>query len=56
MGLLGAYFGAGFAALYYAWFFNLHPLTWLGFGETESRLVTLAGWFILVLETAGIVG
>lgn len=56
MGLLGAYFGAGFAALYYAWFFNLHPLTWLGFGETESRLVTLAGWLILVLETAGIVG
>ena len=53
---LGAGFGAGFASLYYAWFFNLHPLTWLGFGQIESRLLTVAGWLLLVAETAVVVG
>ena len=53
---LGCWLGAGFGALYYLWFFDLHPLSWLGFGEVESRLVTLAGWLLLTLETAGVVG
>jgi apolipoprotein N-acyltransferase len=48
--------GAAFGGLYYLWFFDLHPLAWLGFGEWESRLITLAGWLLLVLETALVTG
>jgi apolipoprotein N-acyltransferase len=48
--------GAAFAGLYYLWFFDLHPLAWLGFGEVESRLITLAGWLLLVMETAIVTG
>jgi len=48
--------GALFAGLYYLWFFDLHPLAWLGFGELESRLITLAGWLLLMAETALIFG
>ncbi len=53
---LGCCMGAGFGGLYYLWFFDLHPLSWLGFGNIESRLVTLAGWLLLTLETAVVVG
>jgi apolipoprotein N-acyltransferase len=52
----GLTLGAGFAGLYYLWFFDLHPLAWLGFGTIESRLITLAGWLLLVMETALITG
>jgi apolipoprotein N-acyltransferase len=52
----GLCLGTGFAGLYYLWFFDLHPLTWLGFAELPSRLVTLAGWLLLCLETGLITG
>lgn len=52
----GLSLGAAFAGLYYLWFFDLHPLAWLGFGEVESRLVTLAGWLLLIGETALVTG
>jgi apolipoprotein N-acyltransferase len=44
--------GAAFGAMYYLWFFDLHPLAWLGFGDVASRLITLGGWLLLVMETA----
>lgn len=43
-------FGFAFQGLYCLWFFDLHPLTWLGFDEMGSRLVTLAGWLIIAVE------
>ena len=52
----GAILGACFGGLYYLWFFDLHPLSWLGFSEIESRLITLAGWLLLVTETALVIG
>ncbi len=47
--------GACFQALYCLWFFDLHPLTWLGFDELSSRLITLAGWLLIGLE-GGLLG
>lgn len=46
----GFLFGFCFQALYCLWFFDLHPLTWLGFDEVSSRLVTLAGWLLIAAE------
>ncbi|WP_373532452.1 apolipoprotein N-acyltransferase [Vampirovibrio sp.] len=46
----GFLFGFCFQALYCLWFFDLHPLTWLGFDELSSRLVTLAGWLLIGIE------
>jgi apolipoprotein N-acyltransferase len=46
----GFWFGFCFQAIYCAWFFDLHPLTWLGFDEISSRLVTLAGWLLIGAE------
>lgn len=46
----GFLFGFCFQALYCLWFFDLHPLTWLGFDEVSSRLVTLAGWLLIATE------
>ena len=46
----GFWLGLAYGGLYCLWFFDLHPLTWLGFSEWESRLVTLAGWALLALE------
>lgn len=51
----GFCFGSAYVALYCLWFFDLHPVTWLGFSELESRLITLAGWLLLVLE-GGLLG
>jgi apolipoprotein N-acyltransferase len=49
--ILGGFlFGFCFQALYCLWFFDLHPLTWLGFDEISSRLVTLAGWLLINTE------
>lgn len=42
--------GFAFQAIYCLWFFDLHPLTWLGFDEWSSRLVTLAGWLLIATE------
>ncbi len=46
----GFWFGAMYHALYFIWFWDLHPLTWLGFSEWQSWLVTGAGWLLLVAE------
>ncbi len=46
----GFWFGFCFQAVYCLWFFDLHPLTWLGFDELSSRLVTLAGWLLIGTE------
>lgn len=46
----GFWFGFCFQALYCLWFFDLHPLTWLGFDEVSSRLVTVAGWLLIGIE------
>ncbi len=46
----GFWFGFCFQAVYCLWFFDLHPLTWLGFDELSSRLVTLAGWLLISTE------
>lgn len=46
----GFLFGALFHALYFLWFWDLHPLTWLGFGHLASLAVTGAGWLLLVVE------
>jgi apolipoprotein N-acyltransferase len=49
--LMGGFlFGFCFQAFYCLWFFDLHPLTWLGFDEISSRVVTLAGWLLIGLE------
>jgi apolipoprotein N-acyltransferase len=46
----GFWVGCLYGGLYQVWFFDLHPLAWLGFGELESRLVTLLGWLLLSME------
>ena len=46
----GILLGFAFQGLYCLWFFDLHPLTWLGFDEVGSRLVTLAGWLLIATE------
>jgi apolipoprotein N-acyltransferase len=50
--IFGAAFWFGFAyfGVYCLWFFDLHPLTWMGFSVLESRLVTLAGWLLIAVE------
>jgi apolipoprotein N-acyltransferase len=49
--LAGAFWlGFCFSGLYCIWFFDLHPLTWLGFTELGSRLTTLAGWLLIAFE------
>jgi apolipoprotein N-acyltransferase len=46
----GYLLGFIYHGLYCLWFFDLHPLAWMGFGELESRLVTLAGWLLIAIE------
>lgn len=46
----GFWFGFWFQGLYCSWFFDLHPLTWLGFDDAGSRLTTLAGWLLITME------
>jgi apolipoprotein N-acyltransferase len=46
----GFLLGFFFQGTYCLWFFDLHPLTWLGFDELSSRLVTLAGWLLIGAE------
>jgi apolipoprotein N-acyltransferase len=49
--VLGSFlFGFFFQGVYCLWFFDLHPLTWLGFSEWGSRLTTLAGWLLIAVE------
>lgn len=55
-------FGGGFLlgflyqGVYCLWFFDLHPLAWLGFSDIASRLVTLAGWLLIATEGGLIAG
>ncbi len=51
----GLLWGFGYHGLFCLWFFDLHPLTWLGFDEISSRLVTLAGWLLIAVE-GGLLG
>lgn len=46
----GFLYGFCFQALYCLWFLDLHPLTWLGFTEIGSRLITFAGWLLIAAE------
>lgn len=46
----GFLLGFIFQGIYCLWFFDLHPLNWLGFDEVSSRLVTLAGWLLIAAE------
>lgn len=46
----GFLLGFFFQGIYCCWFFDLHPLTWLGFTEWGSRLTTLAGWLLVAVE------
>lgn len=52
----GFWLGAVFQGLYCIWFFDLHPLTWLGFTEWGSRLTTLAGWLLITTEGGMLTG
>jgi apolipoprotein N-acyltransferase len=52
----GFWLGLVYGGLYCLWFFDLHPLTWLGFSDWESRLVTLAGWGLLAVENGLLLG
>ena len=47
--------GFAYHGAFCLWFFDLHPLTWYGFSEWGSRLVTLAGWLIIAVE-GGLLG
>ena len=53
MGLFAA-FGAGFYLTLLYWFLWMHPLTWLGFTELQSRAITVGAWvgatFLLMLQ------
>jgi apolipoprotein N-acyltransferase len=51
----GFWLGFVYHGLFCLWFFDLHPLTWLGFTEWGSRLVTLGGWLIIAVE-GGLLG
>lgn len=42
--------------MYCLWFFDLHPLAWLGFSDIGSHLVTLAGWLLIATEGGLIAG
>ena len=46
----GFLFGIAFHGLYFCWFFDLHPVTWLGFSNIGSWAITVAGWGLLTLE------
>lgn len=52
----GFWLGAAYGGLYCLWFFDLHPLTWLGFSEWGSWLITLAGWLLLAVENGLLLG
>jgi apolipoprotein N-acyltransferase len=52
----GFLLGFLYSGIYCLWFFDLHPLAWLGFSNIESRLVTLAGWLLLAAEGGLITG
>lgn len=54
--LSGALIGFIWHGLCFLWFFDLHPLTWLGFSEWGSRWVTFAGWLLLAMEGALLTG
>lgn len=47
----GCLLGFIYQAVACFWFFDLHPLSWLGFTEWSSRLITLAGWLLLSAES-----
>jgi apolipoprotein N-acyltransferase len=51
----GFWLGFAYHGLFCLWFFDLHPLTWLGFTDWGSRLVTLGGWLIIAVE-GGLLG
>jgi apolipoprotein N-acyltransferase len=52
----GFWLGFWFQGLYCLWFFDLHPLSWLGFSEWGSRLTTLGGWLIITVEGGLLMG
>lgn len=52
----GFWLGAAYHGLYCLWFFDLHPLNWLGFNTVGSRMVTLAGWSLLATEGGVLMG
>lgn len=47
--------GFAYHGVFCLWFFDLHPLSWLGFTEAGSRIVTLLGWMLIAAE-GGLLG